>query len=205
VALRVCCDLCTSVGWRSLGCGSFAHWNVCASVGWRSLGCGSLALSDDDPILKLVCLLVKSTDMAMMDTIESTDATFRASEVTNSRSIQLMRGKEIISLQDHRVTTSKVKAELKKQKVEKHQNALMKLLAQMPTELSRIINRGCEIGAWLTVMPSTLVGTVLSSDDFCDSLHIQYGHIRRDYSQSGMDVEHIFIPAILYHVIRVLS
>jgi hypothetical protein len=45
VALRVCCDLCTSVDWRSLGCGSFAHWNVCESVGWRSLGCGSLAPS----------------------------------------------------------------------------------------------------------------------------------------------------------------
>jgi hypothetical protein len=45
VALRVCCDLCVSVGWRSLGCGSFEHWNVCASVGWRILGCGSLAVN----------------------------------------------------------------------------------------------------------------------------------------------------------------
>jgi hypothetical protein len=43
VALRACCDICTSVGWRSLGCGSFAHWNVCASFGCRCLGCGGLA------------------------------------------------------------------------------------------------------------------------------------------------------------------
>jgi hypothetical protein len=43
VAIRVRCHVCTSVDWCSLGCGSFAHWNVYASVGWRSLGCGSLA------------------------------------------------------------------------------------------------------------------------------------------------------------------
>jgi hypothetical protein len=35
--------------------------------------------------------------------------------------------------------------------------------------------RGTETGAWFTVLPSTISGTELSSDELCDSLHIQYG------------------------------
>jgi hypothetical protein len=54
----VCCDLCTSVGWRSLGCGSFEHWNVCAPVGWRSLGCGSLAVLSQILNIKLPSFIV---------------------------------------------------------------------------------------------------------------------------------------------------
>jgi hypothetical protein len=45
-AITACSVIVTSVGWRSLGCGSFTHWNVCASVVWRSFGCGSLANLD---------------------------------------------------------------------------------------------------------------------------------------------------------------
>jgi hypothetical protein len=42
-------------------------------------------------------------------------------------------------------------------------------------KLSRISRRGCKMGAWLSVLPSTIAGTELSSDEFYDSLYIRYG------------------------------
>jgi hypothetical protein len=85
------------------------------------------------------------------------------------------RGKEIYSLQDHRATTSKVKAETKKQKEATHKLAFAAILDPLPRILSRTLVCGIETGAWLSVLPSTIAGTELSSDELCDSLHIQYG------------------------------
>jgi hypothetical protein len=67
-------------------------------------------LLDNDPLHRLAALPVKSAGLALTDPVESADANFQASEVTNSHIIQVMRGKEIFSLQDHQETTSKVKA-----------------------------------------------------------------------------------------------
>jgi hypothetical protein len=78
-------------------------------------------------------------------------------------------------LQHHRATARKVKSELKNQKYDNHKNTLTRLMAPIPTELSHTITRGCETGKWLTLMPSTITGTKLSSDEFCDSLYFQYG------------------------------
>jgi hypothetical protein len=53
--------------------------------------------------------------------------------------MQVMREKEIFSLQDYRATTSKVKAEIKKQQEEAHKLALVAILNPLPRSLSRTI------------------------------------------------------------------
>jgi hypothetical protein len=79
-----------------------------------------VTLPDNDPLHRLAALPVKSAGRALTDPVESADANFRAREVTNYRIIQVMRGKEINSFQDNRATTSKFKAEIKKQKEATH-------------------------------------------------------------------------------------
>jgi hypothetical protein len=131
-------------------------------------------LLDNDSFHRLAALPMKSTVLALTYPIESDDVNFQASKVTYSHIIQVMRGKEIFSLQDHRSTTSKANAEIKKQKEAVHKSAIAAILNQLTRSLSIIIMCGTDTGAWLTVLPSAIAGTKLSSDEFCDILHIRY-------------------------------
>jgi hypothetical protein len=131
-------------------------------------------LPDNDPLQRLADLPMKSAGPALTYPVESADANFRVSEVNNSHIIQVMRGNEIFSLQDHSATTSKVKAEIKKQKEAAHKSALVAILNPLPSSLSHTIICGAETGDWLTVLPSIISGTELPLDEFCDSLHIRY-------------------------------
>jgi hypothetical protein len=85
---------------------------------------------------RLAALPVKSAGLALTDPVESVDANFRASEVTYSHIIQVMRGNKMFSLQDHRATTSKVKAEIKKQYGAAHKSALVAILNPLPRSLA---------------------------------------------------------------------
>jgi hypothetical protein len=144
------------------------------------------------------CLPAKNAGLALADPVESADANLQATEFTNSHIIQVTRGEKTFSLRDHIATSSKVKAELKKQKDEQHKNALTRLLAPLPIELSHTIRRGCETWVCLTVIPSTIAGTELPSYEFCDSLHTQYGrtsagqHPKRDGCGASFDTGHVF-------------
>jgi hypothetical protein len=133
------------------------------------------SITDGDPILNLACLPVKNAGLALPNPVESAEANFRASEVANSHIIQVMRKKEIFSLQDHSATTNQVKGELKKRRDLTNKAHLDSILGLMTKDLSRTVSRGCETGAWLTVMPSTIAGTELSADEYRDSLHMRYG------------------------------
>jgi hypothetical protein len=132
-------------------------------------------ITDGDPILNLTCLPVKNAGLALPNPVESAEANFRASEVANSHIIQVMRKKETFSLQDHSATTSQVKGEIKKRRDLTNKAHLDSTLGLMTKDLSRMVRRGCETGAWITVMPSTIAGTELSADEYRDSLHMRYG------------------------------
>jgi hypothetical protein len=119
---------------------------------------------------------MKSAGLALIDPVESMDANVRASKVMNSDTTQVMRGQDTFSLQDHPATTSKVKAEIKKQKEAVHKTALAGMLKLPPMSLPCTLMRGSDTRARRTVLPSTIAGTELSSYEFCDSIHIQYGH-----------------------------
>jgi hypothetical protein len=86
--------------------------------------------------------------------------------------MQVMREQETFSLQNHRSTTSKVKAEIKKQKEGVHKTAVAGILNPLPRIILRTLMHGSETGSRLMVLPLTIAGTELSLDEFCDSLHI---------------------------------
>jgi hypothetical protein len=65
--------------------------------------------------------------------------------------------------------------ELKKRRDLANKAHLDSILGLMTKDLSRTVRRGCDTGAWLTVMPSTIAGTELSADEYRDSLHMRYG------------------------------
>jgi hypothetical protein len=111
-------------------------------------------LPENDSLHMLPTLHVKSSGLALTYPVESSDENFRASEVTNSHIIQVTRGKDNFSLQDHRATTSKVKAEIKKQKEAAHKSALKVIINPVPRSLAHTLMRGTDTGTCLMVLPS---------------------------------------------------
>ena len=55
------------------------------------------------------------------------------------------------------------------------ENRLKTLVAPMPPDLRRVILRGQDTGRFLTVAPSTICGTILSSFEFRDSITLRFG------------------------------
>jgi hypothetical protein len=129
-------------------------------------------IADGDPLLNLACLPVKNAGLALPNPVNRAEANYRASEVPNSHIIQVMRKKETFSLQDHTATARKVKGEIKKRHNLTNKAHLESILGIMTKDLSRTVRRGCETGAWLTVMPYTIAGTELSADEYRASLHM---------------------------------
>jgi hypothetical protein len=77
---------------------------------------------------------VKNASIALADPIKSSEANFRASKITNFHTIQVIRGLETFSLQDHSATTIKVKVELKKHKEARQKDALIRILKAVTQE-----------------------------------------------------------------------
>jgi hypothetical protein len=118
-------------------------------------------LPNNDPLHRLAALPMKTAGLGLSDTIESDDANFRARKVTDSHIIQVARGNDFFSLQDHQATTSKVKVEIKKQKEAAQKLALAAILNPLPRSISCTSMRGTETGSWLAVLPLKIAGTEL--------------------------------------------
>jgi hypothetical protein len=73
------------------------------------------------------------------------------------------------------------KAELKKRNLVAHEEKLATILCPMTAKKSRTICRGKETGAWLSVLPSTVNGTVLSAQEFQDALSMRYAETPHNF------------------------
>jgi hypothetical protein len=151
----------------------------------------------NDPLHRLAALPVKSAGLALTDPVESADANFRASEVTNSHIIQVMRGKEIFSLQDRRATTSKVKAEIKKQKEAAHKSALVAILNPFP-RVSRahlcVVQR---LVPGLRFYLRQLLAQSCHRTNYVTASTFDMVVPQQDYNLPVMDVGHPSIPTML--------
>ena len=58
--------------------------------------------------------------------------------------------------------------------MDRSQAELDDVLSLLPSEKQRTIRHGCQTGAWLTSLPSTVNGTELSLQEFWDSLNLRY-------------------------------
>jgi hypothetical protein len=74
----------------------------------------------------------------------------------------------------HQSTMAEEKAVTREMNTEISTEKVEQILRRMPKGFSRSIRRGQLIGAWLTVLPSIVNGTELSSEEFRDALTIHY-------------------------------
>ena len=55
------------------------------------------------------------------------------------------------------------------------EEALTAALEGDPVLQARLMGRSAKTGAWLTVLPSTVNGTELGAQEWCDALFLRYG------------------------------
>jgi hypothetical protein len=86
-------------------------------------------------------------------------------------------------LADHKTVIRECESELKSRKKEKYDSDLNSILSKLPRDLRRTIWRGKEAGHWISVMPSSVNGTELSSVEYRDALLLRYGRTPGDLQQ----------------------
>jgi hypothetical protein len=137
-------------------------------------------IADDDPVQRLALLypLVKAQTHLW------------ASEVTHSHLIQVMRGAAVFSLTVHQTTTQQVKTKLKEQRYKVNKEYIASIKARVSPGLPRAVQRGCDTGDWLSVLPSPMAATELSANELCDSLAIRFGRNQTDAVRRSQHVTH---------------
>jgi hypothetical protein len=123
---------------------------------------------------ELAELPVKSAGLALPDPTDTSAGCYKASTLVCSHLLEAFRGVVPFNSADHQAVRASVTAELKSRKTVKDETTLSTLLAPMDCDTRRTIRRGTETGQWLSVMPSTLNGTELSSQEFRDALLLRY-------------------------------
>ena len=63
---------------------------------------------------------------------------------------------------------------------ERSQNLLTSTLDDMPLGHQHCMTQGKSMGAWLTILPTNVCGTILSKDEFHDGIYLQYGYTPPD-------------------------
>lgn len=124
---------------------------------------------------ELQCLPIKSAGMALPNPQISADANYKNSILMNSHLLASLRGTDTFRSADHMSVTKEVRSELKLRRSEENESELERLTATMTPAQRRTIMRGKETGQWLSALPTTVSGTILSPQEFRDSLFLRYG------------------------------
>jgi ABC-type sugar transport system ATPase subunit len=80
------------------------------------------------------------------------------------------RGNEVFRSADHMSVMREVKSEIKSRKKAKDDLDLRSIVSKLHRDLRRTIERGKLTGQWISVMPSTVNGTVLSKQEYRDEV-----------------------------------
>jgi hypothetical protein len=130
---------------------------------------------DDDPRLRLAGLPVKHAGMALPDPIKSAKTNYEASTLVNVHLLAALKGNEVFRSVDHKTASREVKSELKTRKKAKDDSELNSIVSKLPCDLRRAILRAKATGQWISAMPSTVNGTVLSAQEYRDAFLLRYG------------------------------
>jgi hypothetical protein len=120
----------------------------------------------------LTKLPVKHAGLALPNPVATSDNNYEMSTLMCSHLIAALQGVKTFNSTDHLSVRKTITAELKIRQIETHNLTLESLLVDQDCDMRRTILRGKETGQWLSVMPSTLNGMELSSQEFCDLLHM---------------------------------
>jgi hypothetical protein len=128
-----------------------------------------------DTLKRLASLPVKKAGLALPDPTATAETNYHSSTVVCSHIIAAIRGTTTYRSADHLSVLKSGKAELRKRSVERSDKQMCAILLRLPKGESRIIRRGQETGAWLSLLPSTVNGTELSAQEFRDAVSMRYG------------------------------
>jgi hypothetical protein len=81
---------------------------------------------------------------------------------------------------DHKAASREVRPELKPRKKAKDDSELKSIISKLPCDLCRTILRGMVTSQWISFMPSTVNGTVLSAQEYRDVFLLRYGRCPGD-------------------------
>jgi hypothetical protein len=131
---------------------------------------------DDNYRRRVSTLPVKHAGLALPDPTKSADSNYSTSTLVCGHLVQALRHDTGVtfSTADHSSTRSEVLAEVKERKTEEYETTLKEILSKMDTDSARTVQRGVHCGQWLSVMPSKVNGTELSTREFRDNLQLRY-------------------------------
>jgi len=157
----------------------------------------------DETIRHQSCLSTKFAGLGVPDPTQTADECHMASvRGTAVLAASLLRGVKL-DAGAHSAQVSNGRRTSKKQKLEREEKALNDLKASVRTGAgrggareSRRLDRARETGGWLNILPDSLNGTELSTEEFRDSLRLRMGLIpnalpeKCDGCGHGFTVEH---------------
>jgi hypothetical protein len=98
----------------------------------------------------------------------------------SSHLLLAVQGKTKFSLQDHRDTCKSSLTSIREFRNSENKSSLTKILAALPPtadgqpSTTRVINRACETGLWLSTIPNHINGNILGCDEFADATRLRY-------------------------------
>ena len=132
---------------------------------------------DDDAIRALASLPIKCAGLALPNPMETGASNYDSSVLICGHLLAAFRRVDTtFSTVSHRSTVSAVRSELRTRNRERHNSTLQSIVRDMSHSKQRTILRGGNTGQWLSVTPTLISGTLLSAQEFRDSLHLRYAH-----------------------------
>jgi hypothetical protein len=123
----------------------------------------------------LLGLAVSNAGVGIPNPTLTSDDAHRTSVACTSHLSSTLRAGEQLDAHLHSQHVGTERRQCQRLRKEKEQASLKVLLAAASQAQSRRLTRAKETGPWLTAMPDTLNGTVLTADEFRDSLRLRYG------------------------------
>ena len=129
------------------------------------------------PLRDLLALPVKHAGIAIPNPTTSAGGNFRASTIVCGHLVASLRKRATFNGAEHTSVIKEGRAAMRLCRAAVDDSELTRLLRNLPQEKRRIIERGRQTGAWISVQPSTVNGTELSAEEFRDATHLRYAQV----------------------------
>jgi len=128
-----------------------------------------------ETLRRRLALPVRQAGIGIPSPCETADSCYAASVNCTKLLAQSLRDGADLDVAAYRAGTRAGRSAATKARSASAEVELASLIADATPAAQRQANRAKSTGAWITAMPDTLNGTVLSSEEFRDSLRLRYG------------------------------
>ncbi len=125
-------------------------------------------------------LSIKNCGLALPNPVESAMLNHQSSTDLCAHLVESVLGKQQFEYQIHKATMTSAREVSQSVKLKAEKEKFSDLMLKLPVDTRRTLERGKETGTWLSIAPTIVQGTVLSSQEFRDSLHLRYSRTPPD-------------------------